>query len=84
MKQFAIMIIMLLFSGSLAGCTSDETEEVQAFPVFSSVADNQEIYDNARMDGGLISSYFQPNGAIAHALPPCMQFGLPKQNFQSW
>lgn len=52
MKQFAIMIIMLLFSGSLAGCTSDETEEVQAFPVFSSVADNQEIYDNARMDGG--------------------------------
>lgn len=51
MKQFAFMMLMLLFSSSLAGCTSEETEESQSFPVFSSVADNNEIYDNTRMEG---------------------------------
>ena len=51
MKQIAFMILMLLFNSSLAGCTSEEIEDTQTFPVFSSVADNGETYDNTKMEG---------------------------------
>jgi len=51
MKHFALIVLMTLLSSSLAGCTSSETEEKESFPVFSSLADNEEIYDNQKMSG---------------------------------
>ena len=46
------MLVALLFiSAGLAGCTSDESEKDQVFPQFSSVADNDETYNKARMSG---------------------------------
>ncbi|MGB1954142.1 MAG: hypothetical protein ACPHUK_00965 [Candidatus Poseidoniaceae archaeon] len=49
-KIWTLFVMSLLFS-PLAGCTSDDGEETVVFPMFSSVADNNEVYDNARMNG---------------------------------
>ena len=52
MKTNLSMLVALLFiSAGLAGCTSDESEKDQVFPQFSSVADNDETYNKARMAG---------------------------------
>jgi len=51
MKHYAILVLITLLSTSLAGCTSNETDEVEYFPTFSSLADNEEIYDNQKMEG---------------------------------
>ena len=49
-KIWALLVISLLFS-PMAGCTSDDEDETVMFPAFSAVADNDEVYDNSRMDG---------------------------------
>ncbi|MCH1442592.1 MAG: hypothetical protein L7U53_01845 [Candidatus Poseidoniaceae archaeon] len=49
-KLWALFVMSLLFT-PLAGCTSDDEEQTVIFPAFSAVADNDEIYDNTRMNG---------------------------------
>lgn len=53
MRYNIFLTVLLLLSTSLAGCTSEDSEEnsMQAFPSFSSVGDDNETYDNARMSG---------------------------------
>lgn len=49
-KIWTLLAISLLFS-PLAGCTSDDGDESVVFPTFSAIADNDEVYNNTRMDG---------------------------------
>jgi hypothetical protein len=49
-KILAFLTLTLLLT-PLTGCTAEEEEEAVAFPAFSSLADNDETYDNARMAG---------------------------------
>ncbi len=53
MRYNIFLTALLLLSTSLAGCTSEDSDEnsMQAFPSFSSVGDDNETYDNARMSG---------------------------------
>lgn len=44
----APLLVCFLFTASLAGCLSEEEEDV-TFPTFSAVADDGQTYDNARM-----------------------------------
>ena len=50
-KLTALLTLMLLLT-PITGCTAEEGETAQTFPVFSSVADDNQTYDNARMAGG--------------------------------
>ena len=52
MPRFLVFMTLLLFLTPLTGCTADEEELATSFPTFSTVADNGETYDNARMAGG--------------------------------
>ena len=49
--NLSYFIALLFISAGLAGCTSDDTDEVKNFPQFSSVADDGETYNKARMSG---------------------------------
>ena len=49
--NLSMLVALLFISAGLAGCTSDESEKDQVFPQFSSVADNDEAYNKARMAG---------------------------------
>jgi|TARA_B100001540_G_C15734360_1_gene609122 hypothetical protein len=49
--NLSLFVVLLFISASLAGCTSEDAEEIQMFPQFSSVADDGETYDNERMEG---------------------------------
>ena len=49
--NLSFLIVLLLISTSFAGCTSDDSDGVKIFPQFSSVADDGETYNNARMAG---------------------------------
>ena len=53
MRTKAIFLLLTLLSSTLSGCTGDEesSENLKKFPEFSTVADNEELYDNARMSG---------------------------------
>ncbi|MGB0516292.1 MAG: TlpA family protein disulfide reductase [Poseidonia sp.] len=52
MQKIALFLMLMLILTPLTGCTEDEDETVLAFPSFSSVADDGQTYDNARMAGG--------------------------------
>ena len=52
MNRIKLMTVLVVLLFPLTGCTAQEEEALQAFPAFSSVADNGETYDNARMSGG--------------------------------
>ena len=52
MQKIAMFLMLMLLLTPLTGCTEDGEEAVLAFPSFSSVADNGQTYDNARMAGG--------------------------------
>jgi hypothetical protein len=52
MNKITPLAVLLLMLTPLTGCTSEEEASLQMFPTFSSVADNNETYDNARMAGG--------------------------------
>ena len=47
----SILVVLLMISTGFAGCTSDDSEEVIAFPQFSSVADDEQTYNKAKMAG---------------------------------
>ena len=49
--NLSYLVALLFISAGLAGCTSDDTDEVKMFPQFSSVADDGETYNKARMSG---------------------------------
>ena len=49
MTVLAAMVLMLM---PLTGCTAEEEVEVTKFPMFSAVADDDQTYSNARMEGG--------------------------------
>jgi len=49
--NLSLLTVLLLISTSFAGCTSDDADEVKIFPQFSSVADDGETYNKARMSG---------------------------------
>lgn len=49
--NLSYFIALLFISAGLAGCTSDDTDEVKNFPQFSSVADDGETYNKDRMSG---------------------------------
>ena len=46
-----IFVVLLMISTGFAGCTSDDTEELRAFPQFSSLADDDQTYNKAKMAG---------------------------------
>ena len=50
-SNLTILVVLLLISTGFAGCTSEETEELKVFPQFSSVADDNETYNKAKMAG---------------------------------
>ena len=51
-KSYALLTLMLLLT-PITGCTSEEEEKrSNVFPIFSSVADDNQTYDNERMAGG--------------------------------
>jgi len=51
MNKIMVLLTLTLMLAPLTGCTSEEEAETQMFPAFSSVADNNETYDNNRMAG---------------------------------
>ena len=51
MRSIIILLVSLLFLTPMAGCVTDESEEVKSFPTFSAQADDGKIYDNAAMEG---------------------------------
>ncbi len=46
-----ILVVLLMISTGFAGCTSDDGDELQAFPQFSSLADDDQTYNKAKMAG---------------------------------
>ena len=52
MNRFVMVLTLTLLLTPLSGCTGEEGDEVQSFPSFSAVADNNETYNNTRMAGG--------------------------------
>jgi hypothetical protein len=51
MSKILTLLVMSLLISPLAGCTSDDGDDTVVFPTFSAVADNDEVYNNTRMDG---------------------------------
>lgn len=51
MRPIVALLTGLLFLTPMAGCISDESDEVKSFPVFSGQADDGNVYDNAAMEG---------------------------------
>ena len=51
MSKILTLLVMSLLISPLAGCTSDDGDDTVVFPAFSAVADNDEVYNNTRMDG---------------------------------
>lgn len=51
MSKILTLLVMSLLISQLAGCTSDDGDDTVVFPAFSAVADNDEVYNNTRMDG---------------------------------
>ena len=51
MSKIWTLLAISLFFAPLAGCTSDDDDGPVIFPTFSAVADNDEVYDNTRMNG---------------------------------
>ena len=51
MDNLKLMITLFVLLAPLAGCTAQDDENVEQFPVFSAVADDGETYDNERMSG---------------------------------
>ena len=51
MDNLKLMITLFVLLAPLAGCTAQDDETVEQFPVFSAVADDGETYDNERMSG---------------------------------
>ena len=47
----SILVVLLMISTGFAGCTSDDSEEMKAFPQFSSLADDEQTYNKAKMAG---------------------------------
>ena len=50
-SNLTIFVVLLMISTGFAGCTSEEVEELQAFPQFSSLADDDQTYNKAKMAG---------------------------------
>ena len=50
-SNLTIFVVLLMISTGFAGCTSEEAEELQAFPQFSSLADDDQTYNKAKMAG---------------------------------
>ena len=51
MRPIIALLTGLLFLTPMAGCISDESDDVKSFPVFSEQADDGNVYDNAAMEG---------------------------------
>ena len=49
--NLSILVVLLMISTGFAGCTSDEGDALQVFPQFSSLADNDQTYNKAKMSG---------------------------------
>lgn len=49
--NLSILVVLLMISTGFAGCTSDDGDELQAFPQFSSLADDDQTYNKAKMAG---------------------------------
>ena len=52
MSRIKLLLVLVVLLFPLTGCTAQEEEALQSFPSFSTVADNGETYNNARMNGG--------------------------------
>jgi len=50
-SNLTILVTLLMISTAFAGCTSEDSDEPLFFPEFSSVADNEQIYNKAKMAG---------------------------------